>query len=211
MKASTNEVRSFLVNYKDDDLGEMMKTHILEGERQMSLMTQQPEVSVIVPVYNGEQYIGRCLDALQASSTAPLEIIVVNDSSQDNTAVLARQKGAMVLQTSQQSGPACTRNLGVQHAKGDILLFIDADVLVKENTIKQVADSFLRNPEMAAMFGSYDDEPEEQNFISQYRNLFHHFHQQQSGKVASTFWGGGAGLYVKRFLMKWKVLITNGI
>lgn len=153
-------------------------------------MASQPKISVIIPVYNGEKYIEGCLDALRESSCPAFEIIVVDDCSTDNTMVKAREKGAVILQPPQQSGPASARNLGAQHAKGDILLFIDSDVVVRKDTIKQVIGNFLRYPEIAATFGSYDDEPEEKEFISQYRNLFHHFHHQQSGKEATTFWAG---------------------
>lgn len=162
-------------------------------------MANQQEVSVIIPVYNGERYIERCLDALMESSHPAFEIIVVDDCSTDETTVKARRKGAIILHPPQQSGTAFARNLGAQHANGDILLFIDSDVLVKKDTIKQVVSNFLRYPEMAAMFGSYDDEPEEKNFISQYRNLFHHFQHQQSGKEATTFWGGCGAIRKKIF------------
>ncbi len=79
-------------------------------------------------------------------------------------------------------GPARARNLGASQARGEILLFVDADVTIPPGAIGQVVKVFKREPGIAALFGSYDDEPAESNFLSQYRNLLHHYvHQQGRG------------------------------
>lgn len=74
------------------------------------------------------------------------------------------------------------------------MLFIDSDVEVRKETISSVVEDFRQNPEIAAVFGSYDDAPAEKNFLSQYRNLFHHFHHQQSDTRAFSFWAGCGAL-----------------
>jgi glycosyltransferase involved in cell wall biosynthesis len=147
-------------------------------------------LSIIVPAYNAREHIAQCLDALLASSYKRCEIIVVDDASTDDTADLARQKGATVLRTPERSGPAAARNYGASHAKGDILLFIDSDVLVTRETVSLVAKRFVDHPDIHALFGSYDVYPPENNFLSQYKNLFHHFVHQQSREEATTFWAG---------------------
>jgi glycosyltransferase involved in cell wall biosynthesis len=147
-------------------------------------------VSVIVPVYNGGKFLDRCLDAINASSHKSYELIVVDDCSTDNSVEISHQKGASVLHMPQQSGPAAARNLGAQHARGDVLFFVDADVVVRGDSTARVAASFEDNPGLAAVFGSYDDEPAEENFLSQYKNMFHHFVHQQSSTEAETFWAG---------------------
>lgn len=152
---------------------------------------KQPFVSVIVPVYNGGNFLPKCLDALFASDYSPFEVIVVDDGSIDDSAEISRTKGAKVLSTARrQSGPAAARNLAAEKARGDVLLFVDADVVVKPDTIAKVAAVFQNRPEISALFGSYDDAPGEQNFLSQYRNLLHHFVHQNSNREASTFWAG---------------------
>jgi glycosyltransferase involved in cell wall biosynthesis len=154
-------------------------------------MNRKPFVSVIVPVYNGGNFLHRCLDALFASDYADFEVIVADDGSTDTSAEIAREKGAKVIPTAQrQSGPAAARNLAAKHAKGSVLLFVDADVVVKIDTISKVANSFAENAEISALFGSYDDAPFEKNFLSQYKNLQHHFVHQTSNPEASTFWAG---------------------
>jgi glycosyltransferase involved in cell wall biosynthesis len=153
-------------------------------------MNTQPFVSVVTPVYNGSKYLGKCLDAVSASSYRSFEMIVVDDGSTDNSAEIARKKGATVLQLPQQSGPATARNYAAKKARGDILFFVDADVLVQKGTIARMVKDFNENPDIAAVFGSYDDKPAEENFLSQYKNLSHHFVHQQSDKEAVTFWAG---------------------
>jgi glycosyltransferase involved in cell wall biosynthesis len=150
----------------------------------------QPFISVIIPVYNGEKFLPRCLDALKSTSYQQYELIVVDDCSTDRSDEISRQKGARVLKTSRQSGPGAARNLGAQKARGEILFFVDADVVVKPDAIERVAANFINHPEIAAVFGSYDDEPDAQNFISQYKNLFHRFVHQQGSSEAETFWAG---------------------
>lgn len=155
------------------------------------MLVNQPSVSVIVPVYNGSKFLNQCLDALFASEYGAFEVTVVDDGSTDNSAVISRQKGAAVFSTPKsQSGPAAARNLGAEKVQGDILFFVDADVVVKLDTLAKVAGVFERRPEISALFGSYDDAPGEQNFLSQYRNLQHHFVHQNSNSEASTFWAG---------------------
>ena len=153
-------------------------------------MNTQPFVSVVTPVYNGSKFLAKCLDAISASTYKTYEIIVVDDSSTDNSAEIARKKGATVFQLSQQSGPAAARNYAAKKARGNILFFVDADVLIQKNTIARMVTNFNENPDIVAVFGSYDDKPEEGNFLSQYKNLTHHFIHQQSDKEAATFWAG---------------------
>ena len=154
-------------------------------------MDKLPFISIIVPVYNGGKFLDQCLDALTASSYQSYELIVVDDGSTDDSAEISRQKGARVLQTPRrQSGPAAARNCGAQKAQGGILFFVDADVVVQQKTVAQIAADFLEYPDIAAVFGSYDDSPAESNFLSQYKNLYHHFVHQQSSSNAATFWAG---------------------
>lgn len=153
-------------------------------------MKKEPLISVIVPVHNGERFLVRCLEVLTAPSHVAYEVIVVDDCSTDKSAEISQNLGATVLRMPSQSGPAGARNHGARKARGEILFFVDADVVVQSDSLERIADDFLRNPNVAAVFGSYDDNPADENFISQYKNLFHHFVHQQSNTEAGTFWAG---------------------
>ena len=87
-------------------------------------------------------------------------------------------------------GPAGARNLGAQHAGGEILLFVDADVVVPPDAVRVIAGDFVGDRELAAVFGSYDDTPAWTTFISQYKNLMHHYVHQTASESATTFWAG---------------------
>jgi glycosyltransferase involved in cell wall biosynthesis len=147
-------------------------------------------ISVIVPACNSRLHLPRCLDALARADYEHYEVIVVDDCSTDDTARVAERYGARCLRTPQRMGPAGARNLGAQSATGVILLFVDADVVAPREILRLVAEDFARDPQLAAVFGSYDDTPAWTTFISQYKNLMHHYVHQSSSEQAATFWAG---------------------
>ncbi len=157
-------------------------------------------VSIILPAGNAASSIEDCLRSLVAQQTDGVEILVVDDASADDTASLAESMGVRVLRREQNGGPAAARNLGVQHAKGDVLFFVDADVVLHDGAVARVRDCFERNPSLAAVFGSYDTEPRARGVVSQYRNLLHHFVHQQGKREASTFWAGCGAIRRSAFL-----------
>ena len=161
-------------------------------------MKIDPLLTVVVPVYNGGPQLERCLDALLASDFPDYEIVVVDDGSTDGSASLARERGVSVLQPGSQSGPAAARNLGASHALGSIIVFVDADVVVRPCTLARLCAHF-RAQSVAAVFGSYDDAPVAVGFVSQYKNLQHHFIHQQSSTEAETFWAGCGAIRRKAF------------
>ena len=102
----------------------------------------RPEVSVIIPVYNEAKYIGLCLTSLTKQTHPAYEVIVVDDGSTDDTvtivqAFIARDHRFRLLNQNHQ-GPGEARNLGAQHAHGDILLFCDADMTFAPEYIEKL-------------------------------------------------------------------------
>ena len=147
-------------------------------------------ISIIVPVYNGGEAFRQCLTSLAALQPSPMEIIVVADGDSDGSWQVAKQFGVQVIRLPVTSGgPAYPRNVGALQAKGEYLFFVDADVCVHPDTLGRVAETFHNNPDLTALIGSYDDTPAEPNFLSQYKNLFHHYVHQKAQREASTFWG----------------------
>lgn len=160
-----------------------------EGEALRSSRTEVT-LSVIVPVYNGGESFRQCLKSLTALNPLPMELIVVSDGDTDGSWQMAQGFGAQVIRLATSSGgPARPRNIGALQAKGDYLFFVDADVCVSTDTVGQVLETFHSNPGLTALMGSYDDTPAAPNFLSQYKNLFHHYVHQHAQKEASTFWG----------------------
>jgi GT2 family glycosyltransferase len=124
---------------------------------------------------------------------------VVADGDTDGSSRVAEEFRVKVLRMPKPQGPAQARNLGAQAAQGDILFFLDADVVIHPDAIRQVEATFRNDPQLTALFGSYDDDPGEKNFLSQYKNLFHHYVHQISREEASTFWSGCGAIRSKVF------------
>lgn len=149
-----------------------------------------PTVSVIVPVFRGGPAFEQCLTSLWACVPSADELIVVVDGGDPVAVAAAKYAKAKVIVLEERQGPAMARNAGAQAAIGQVLFFVDADVLVPPGAITQVRKLFRENPEVVAMMGSYDDAPAADNFLSQYKNLLHHYVHQRAGEEAFTFWTG---------------------
>jgi hypothetical protein len=155
-----------------------------------TLPRRATRLSIIVPAYNNPRDLAECLAALRAQAPADAELMVVDDASTDETPAVAVAGGARLLRLTQNSGPAAARNHGAAHATGEVLLFVDADVVVARGAVDRVMRAFAEDPGLAALFGSYDDDPRAPALVSRYRNLLHHFVHQEGNSQAATFWAG---------------------
>jgi glycosyltransferase involved in cell wall biosynthesis len=152
-----------------------------------------PTISVIIPVYNGAAYLNSCLQAVAASDYRSYECIVVDDGSTDGGRSIAAQFpiSVRVLHLAEgPRGPAYARNRGAEAARGAILFFLDADIMLSSRALRRVANLFQERTDVAAVFGSYDSRPAAAGVVSRYRNLLHHFVHQNGNREASTFWAG---------------------
>ncbi|MFT4519039.1 MAG: GT2 family glycosyltransferase [Halioglobus sp.] len=153
--------------------------------------SQALSLSIIMPVYNGVDFISRSLPPLIAMLERGeiLEIIVVDDSSTDNTAAMASDMGARVVPSGGRLGPGGARNHVSSLARGNILWFVDADVVLHDDAAQKLLSGFV-DESVVAVFGSYDDKPPAKNFFSQYKNLVHHYYHHLASEEAQTFWSG---------------------
>jgi glycosyltransferase involved in cell wall biosynthesis len=159
-------------------------------------------LSVIVPVRNGEHFLPASLTALHASQLPSnrWELIVVDDSSQDlSPNVAAQYTNKVVRLAGGARGAAFARNRGAEVARGDILVFVDADVCVHSDVLDRIDSILESNPDTTAVFGAYDLSPAAKGLVSQYRNLLHHYvHLRDAGK-AVTFWAGCGAIRTEVF------------
>jgi GT2 family glycosyltransferase len=154
-----------------------------------SMRTGDPQLSVVVPFHKNLVQLRECLGGL-APVPEWAEVIVVADGAIDRCHELAADFGARVIEIAGPRGPAAARNRGTEDAAGAIIVFIDADVVAAPGVLAQIRDRLHERPELAAVFGAYDEQPREAAFISQYRNLSHSYFHQTSNAEARTFWAG---------------------
>ncbi|MEM0201893.1 MAG: glycosyltransferase [Candidatus Micrarchaeaceae archaeon] len=108
-----------------------------------------PHISVVIPTYNEEKYIGGTLSALSRQSFKDFDVIVVDKESKDKTKEIVRNYGARVI-TVKKRGIALARNAGAKAAKGPIILFIDADTVASRNLLATYSKAFSDNNIIAA-------------------------------------------------------------
>ena len=167
-------------------------------------MTVRPGLSVVIPFHRNLQQLERCLSAvLRAVELAPvptaIEVIVVADGSPVDATGAAREAGARLLAIDGPRGPAAARNRGAAEARGELLLFVDTDVVIHRDVLVRFLHLFERQPDLAAAFGAYDDRPADPGFFSQCRNLAHSFVHQRSKREAQTFWAGLGAVRAEAF------------
>jgi GT2 family glycosyltransferase len=127
-------------------------------------------LTVVVPATNRPPTLARCVAAIRAAAAAPEELVVVDGPS--------------------RAGPAAARNDGARRASGDVVVFVDADVVVHHDAFDRIRRAFEDDRGLAALFGCYDDRPEAPGAVSGFRNLLHHHvHRSAAGPVHS-FWAG---------------------
>ncbi len=119
---------------------------------------RRPRVSVLVPAFNEEAAIGACLDSILAQTEDHLEVIVLDDGSVDRTAEIARSRAVTVLKLP-HGGPALAKNAGAAVARGDVLVFVDADLILDPKCIEVLCRPILAGEEV----GTYTRDMEVSN------------------------------------------------
>lgn len=112
-----------------------------------------PMISVIVPVYNAEQYLAECLDSILGQTYQNLEVILINDGSTDNSLKIIEKYAENDVRIKafsiENSGPAKCRNFGLEHFSGDYLMFIDSDDYICKDLIENLFSYVKTDSEIA--------------------------------------------------------------
>jgi len=111
------------------------------------------KISVVIPAYNEEQYLGACLQSLKAQDySGPFEIIVVDNGSTDRTAAVARESGVRVL-CEPRRGVCAARQTGTESARGEIVVSTDSDTVFPTDWLSTIAGTFADDPDTVAVTG----------------------------------------------------------
>lgn len=150
-------------------------------------MDNEALISVIIPVYNGAQTLRMCLEAILRSTYPCYEIIVADDGSTDDSVAIARGFACTVLVAPSHRSAAAARNRAAAYARGELLFFTDADVLIGPDTLERIAHAFDEHPERAAVIGTYAKDTPVPNVASKYKQYHHHWVNQHSPTTPASF------------------------
>jgi GT2 family glycosyltransferase len=164
------------------------------------MSTASPRISIVMPVYNAENLLDECLRAVRASTGVAYEVIIVDDSSTDRSPAIAASHGCTVVPSGGRLGPGRARNVGAQAARGDILFFIDSDVVIRPDTLARLAAAF----DDASIDGAMAVQAPDMRFrdaCSLYKNLWMHYtYVRRAGEDVPLFYTTAAAIRRKAFL-----------
>lgn len=106
-----------------------------------------PKYSIIIPVYNVETYIKKCLDSVFNQSEKDFEVIVVNDGTKDNSMDIVKKYDVTIINQENQ-GLSEARNNGIKKAKGEYLIFLDSDDYIEKDLLKEISKSLKNKPDV---------------------------------------------------------------
>jgi hypothetical protein len=118
------------------------------------------------------------------------ELIIAADGAVEDSPPIAAAAGARVVVVPGPSGPAVARNRAAALASGEMLVFVDTDVVVAPDALPGMCRLSDTYRDIDGVFGTYDHSPAERNFMSQYKNLSHAYVHEVGDTRASTFWAG---------------------
>lgn len=159
-------------------------------------------ISVVMPTTDYGEPFGTCVRRSITSIRADLgdECLVVFDGDAPAPPDWLAESGARLVATGRRVGPAAARNLAAESARGDAILFVDADVELAPGAIDRVRSAFEGDPDLCGVFGAYDAEPAAPGLVSRFRNLLHHHTHVRHAGPAETFWSGCGAMRTGAFL-----------
>jgi len=116
----------------------------------------RPLVSVVIPAFNSERFLGEALASVSAQTYAPVETIVVDDGSSDGTAAVARAHPGITLIEQDNSGPSAARNRGFAASRGEFVAFHDSDDLMTPDKLSVQVGHMLENPEVGCVLAEQE-------------------------------------------------------
>lgn len=118
------------------------------------MTTNQTNISVIIPVFNGELYLAEAIESVLSQSYQPYEIIVIDDGSTDKSQTIIKRYFPKINYLHQENkGTAAARNLGINSAKGNFFAFLDQDDLWEQQNLELQVNAFEKNNELGVVFG----------------------------------------------------------
>lgn len=157
-----------------------------------------PEISIIIPVYNGEKYIARCIDSIFAQTFSDFELLVINDGSTDNTLEVLRKYNDRRLKVVNKinGGVSSARNKGIELAEGRYIMFCDSDDFVHPQWCECMLLNIKKHPDsyVNCLFDKvYQDSVSDELFnsdemVAESTDYFEVYKKGMSGRVYNTIY-----------------------
>ena len=176
------------------------------------------KVSIVIPVYNCEKYLSKCVESLQCQTYGDLELILVNDGSTDGSSALCRKYASedsrvRVIDKPVSEGAGPARNSGIDDANGELIMFIDSDDWVEENMVEKLVEA-LQSGEYDVAVCGYETFVEGvgdvNNDIIKYEEREFHDAGETRGFFVEYFPEGIAG-YLWNKIYRVDIIRENGI
>lgn len=157
-------------------------------------MNQVSSVSVIIPVYNSQATIDWCLQSILNQGLKPAEVLVVDDGSTDNTALIVKQFPGVKLLTQLHRGPAAARNLAAAAARGEILVFLDSDMEFDRDFLAQLTRPIRYHGVVGTWSGN--------EWVKNWNNVWARCWNYAQGRKGQKMTGGSGQKTVFRAVLK---------
>ena len=148
-----------------------MRLYIILLQKDFEVM----KASVMIPMHNAGKTLRSCLEALREAMPADAELLAVDDYSTDNSYAIAAEYADRIYRFESHRGRAAARNAAIEMAHGEILIFVDSDVIVRKESLNLIIEFFCNHPEVSAVTGVLSKEHPNPDFLSQYKNLYMHY------------------------------------
>ena len=129
-------------------------------------------ISIIIPSRNAAATIGHCLDSIFSSADGSIEVIVVDDNSTDGSVELIEKFPVRLIRLKRHAGASAARNIGARNSSGPVLFFIDADCLLRKDTLALVRKTVADLGANFVIGGTYTREPQDPGFFCLFQSVF---------------------------------------
>lgn len=159
-----------------------------------------PELSVLVCSYNNAHQLRHCLRAIKEADHKSYELIVVDDGSKDDSHEIALQYSDKAYKMPVNQGRSFARNIAARLAKGQILVFIDSDVLILKHSLSLIHNRFQQRKDISALTGLLSKEHFNKDFFSQYKNLYMNYIFSKLPDQVSFLYGSVHAILTESFM-----------
>jgi len=165
-------------------------------------MPKKNKISVIIPMYNSEKTIAKCIKSiLNSSYKKDYEIIVVDDGSTDNSIDIIKKFKCKTIKLKNNTSAANARNIGARYSKSEILFFVDSDVIVSPNSLNVIINVFKNNPKISIVNGIYSKKPYDNRIFTLYKSLNHNYYTVKACKYNPLSFSAFCGAIRKKMFI----------